>query len=362
MDRAVIDTLTPCRAPLVAALLLSFAAIPGLAADEGSTPAEPAGPPAPAASENLEEHCVEPGSKGTAFIDKMQRGVYLSVCSTALWFDGLFGTRRFDQDSDATFGRIGVYELWDDRDSFDTRLRLRARLALPTMEKRLRLVFGHVDESEVIEDKQAAPGGSLPSSFQQVQDEAWLLGLGYSKQNGITNGFDFGAGIRITTPVDPFAKGSYRRTFIFSDATTLRARETLFWRDSRGFGETTDVTFDYLIDPKLLLRWDNTGTLAEDVRRLEWTSTVIVFQSIGRRRGVAYSTFITGVVNTDVPVRNYGAEVRYRQQIFREWLFVEGRTSLTWPKETPEEERKINPGVGLGFEMYFGPMPENQMR
>ena len=63
-----------------------------------------------------------------------------------------------------------------------------------------------------------------------------------------------------------------------------------------------------------------------------------------------------------MPIRNYGVEVRYRQQIFREWLFVEGRTSLTWPRETLDEERKINPGVGLGFEMYFGPMPDNQMR
>jgi hypothetical protein len=43
-------------------------------------------------------------------------------------------------------------------------------------------------------------------------------------------------------------------------------------------------------------------------------------------------------------------------------LFIEGRTSLTWPQETLDEERKINPGVGLGFEMYFGPMPDSQMR
>ena len=63
-----------------------------------------------------------------------------------------------------------------------------------------------------------------------------------------------------------------------------------------------------------------------------------------------------------MPIRNYGVEVRYRQRIYRDWLFVEGRTSLTWPKRDPEEDRKINPGLGLGFEMYFGPMPKEQMR
>ena len=175
----------------------------------------------------MEEQCVEPGSEGTAFIDKMQRGVYLSVCGTALWFDGLFGTRRFDQDSDATFGRIGLYELWDDRDGFDTRLRLRARLALPDDGGAPAAVLrprgreggrrGHPARSR------AAPCRAVSS---EVEDDAWLLGLGYSKQNGLTNGFDFGVGIRISTPVDPYTKGSYRRTFIFSDATALRARQT----------------------------------------------------------------------------------------------------------------------------------------
>ncbi len=366
VGRAAIQNLPPCRAPLATALLLSLAAIPGLA-DEGSAPAEPAGPPVPAVSGSesdtaLEKRCVEPGREGTAVIDQMQRGVYLSICSTALWFDGLFGTRRFDQDSDATFGRVGLYEVWDDRSGFDTRLRLRARFALPMMEERTRLILGRVGEKEVAEDTESQPGGSPPSSFQRVEDDVWLLGLGYSKDNGLKRGFDFGVGIRISTPVDPYTKGSYRRTFIVSDATALRTRETLFWRDSRGFGETTELGVDQLLTPKLLLRWDNTATLAEDVRRLEWTSALTLFQSISSRHGLAYSGFIAGVVNTDVPIRNYGVEVRYRQQFFREWLFIEGRTSLSWPRETLDEERKINPGLGLGFEMYFGPMPSEQMR
>jgi len=352
-------------APLVTALLLSLASMPGLG-EEAVAPAQPAGPPAPAASEtgsdaDEDARCDESGSDGAALVDKMQRGVYLSVCGTARWFDGLFGTRRYDQDSDETFGRLGVHGLWDDRDGFDPKLRLRARMALPAMKNRLRLFFGRVDDREIVEDTQPA-GGSLPSSFRDVEDDAWLLGLGYSKQGGLRNGFDFGAGVRIRTPVDPYVKGSYRHNFIFSDSTALRARQTLFWRDSRGYGETTEIDFDHLVTPQLLLRWDNSATLAEDVRRLEWSSALITFQSFGERRAISYTGFVSGVANTDVPLRNYGVELRYRQRILRRWLFVEARTSLTWPRETLEEKREINPGVGLGLEMYFGPVPENQMR
>jgi hypothetical protein len=309
-------------------------------------------PPAP--------HCKQSPSEKKAALDSVQRGVYLSVCNTARWFDGLFGTRRYDQDSDATYGRLKLGGGWDDRDGFDTRLRLRTRFALPNMENRLRLVFGRVDDREIIED--ARPGGqALPQNFERVDDEAWLLGLGYSDQSGLENGFDFGAGVKIRTPVDPYTKASYRHNFTFNDSTALRARQTVFWRDSRGLGETSEIDLDYLLTPKLLLRWDNTGTLAEDVSRLEWSSALTLFQSLGDRRGLSYTTFVSGVANTDVPIRDYGAELRYRKRVLREWLFLETRASVTWPRETLEEERDINPGVGIGFEMYFGPVPSAEL-
>lgn len=360
--------------PLACAMLAVLAPVAAAhgqdAAPADAAPAAPAavGPPAPEpapadAQSGTDLTCREPGSQGDAVIDKMQRGVYRSVCGTAQWFDGLFGTRRYDQDSDETFGRLGVTGLWDDRDGFDEKIRLRVRLALPAMEDRLRLFFGRADEREVIEDSAGGGGGaSIPSSFKGVEDESWLLGLGYSKQGELENGFDFGAGIRIRTPVDPFTKGSYRHNWVFSDDTAVRFRQTVFWRDSRGFGETTEIDVDHLLTPRLLLRWDNAVTIAEDLGRFEWASAAIAFQSLGNRRGLAYTTFVNGIANTDVPVRNFGVEVRYRRQMLRKWLFLEARSSLSWPKETLEEEREINPGVGIGFEMYFGPVPDAQMR
>lgn len=373
MDGAVRSRLGICGAAagLLAALLgaaVARAQAPGPAPAVADQPPFPAEPPAPAeptgasAGETQDYLCDKPGSGQQALVDKVQRGVYLSVCGTARWFDGLFGTRRYDQDSDETFGRLGIGEHWDDRDGFDDKIRLRARIALPTAERRLKLLFGRVDEQEVDGDSQSESGTSLPSSFGEVRDESWLLGLGYSRQGALENGFDFGAGVRLRTPVDPYTKGTYRHNFVFGDDMTLRARQTVFWRDSRGVGETTELTFDKLLSERLLLRWDNGATLAEDVERLEWYSALITFQSLGNRSGLAYTGFVNGVVNTDVPVRDYGLQLRYRRSVWRPWLFLELRTSLTWPKEYPTEHRDANPGAGVGFEMYFGPVPEAQMR
>lgn len=352
-------------APTRPVLLLVVWAIAGgfAAAAAGRDVGEAAGPPLVADQAMPEDtRCSEPGSDQNAWIDKVQRGVYGGVCGSARWFDGLFGNARFDQDSDETFGRLGLFENYDRRDQFDTKLRLRARYAFPNLKKRLKLTLGRGDEQELLEDRPVDGQNPTPTSFQTVEDDAWLLGLGYSKQSGLENGFDFGVGVRLNTPVDPYVKGTYRHNFIFRGDTMLRFRETPFWRDSRGWGATTQVSLDHLATDRVLLRWNNIGTVAEDTEALEWGTDVTLYQSLGQRRAISYAALLRGETGADVPIQNYGFETRYRRNLLRKWLFLQLSASVTWPREELVEEREINPGVGIGVEMYFGPVPDVELR
>jgi hypothetical protein len=325
--------------------------------------ADAAGPPAPSLILPVAlTPCTKPGSDTNAWIDRMQRGVYTGVCGASAWFDGLFGNPRFEQDSEETFGRLGLFETYDRRNKLDTRLRLRARFALPNLQNRVKLTLGRGEEQALVEERPANTENPLPPTFESVNDDAWLLGLGYSKQGGLENGFDFGVGMRLRANLDPYAKATYRHNLFFTDSTMLRFRETPFWRDSRGFGATTQVSLDHLATDTVLLRWNNTATVAEDTDGLEWGTSTTAYKSLGRRRGISYTALLRGETQADVRIQNYGVESRYRQSVFRPWLFMELLASLTWPRETLLEERKINPGVGLGFEMYFGPVPDIELR
>lgn len=325
--------------------------------------ADAAGPPQPSPILPAAlQPCAEPGSDTNAWIDRMQRGVYSTVCGAALWFDGLFGNPRYDQDSDGTFGRLGLFETYDRRDGLDTRLRFRGRFDLPNAKQRLRLTLGRGDEQELVEQRPANTENPLPPTFQSANDDSWLLGLGYSKQGGYENGFDFGVGVRLRSPVDPYVKATYRHNILFNTDTMLRFRETPFWRDSRGLGATTQVALDHLATDTVLLRWNNVVTVAEDTEGMEWGTSASAFHSLGKRRGISYTALLRGETQADVRIQNYGFETRYRRNVFREWLFMELSASVTWPRETLEEKREINPGVGIGFEMYFGPVPDLDMR
>jgi hypothetical protein len=306
--------------------------------------------------------CYNTGNAADIWVDKFQQRVYTGVCGAALWFDGLFGNPRFDRDSQATYGRLGLFETYDRRDGATTRLRLRARYALPAFQNRLRINFGREDEQAFIEDRPTKGENPLPQAFESVQDETWLLGLGYSRRAGLDSGFDFGAGVRLGTPADPFVKASYRFNVVFNEDSMLWLQETPFWRDSRGFGAVTQATLDHLANPALLLRWNNLGTVAEDTEGLGWSSNVTAYQFFSRRRAISYTALVVGETGADVALQNYGFESRYRQQVFRRWLFLQVSGSVTWPREYLDEKREINPGVGIGFEMYFGPVPDLEMR
>jgi hypothetical protein len=46
--------------------------------------------------------------------------------------------------------------------------------------------------------------------------------------------------------------------------------------------------------------------------------------------------------------------VIYRRRLHRDWLFLELRSSITWPRETLLENREANLGVGAAVELQFG--------
>jgi hypothetical protein len=340
--------------------------------DEGTVPAEPDGsqsPPVPEtrqageAGERTDSPCGELEPEEEPWLDRTQNRLYHTTCRAATWFDGFFGSKSYDYDHSETYGRLGMSALWDQRDNWDQKVRFRARGALPALEDKTELIFGKGDEQEMIEDRQGAHYDSLPGAFSSPEDDSVLLGLGYGG-GGIERGFRFSVGARISAPVDPYVKATYRRAWSLSDRDFLKARPVIYWRGQDGFGSSINVDLDHLISDNLMLRFGNWANAAQtqDVKGLQWSSSLILFQGLSNRKALTYKALVVGETKAEVPIQNYGFEVRYRQRIARKWLFMEIGTSVTWPREFLVEERNVNWGASIGLEMYFGPIPEDQMR
>ena len=300
---------------------------------------------------------------GDTWLDKTQRGIGWTVCGTARWFDGFFGDRsRYEATITETNGRLGAFGYYDQRNGFDPDYRFRVKLALPTAKRRAKLLFGRGDDRQLIEERGTNDADTLPNRFETVQDTTWLLGLGYQKGGGLKKGFDTSVGVQIRNPPDPYGKLRYFRNWALTDETLFRWRQTAFWTQRRGFGTTTNIDLDVLLSERFMTRFANAGTVAEDRDGLDWNSSLTLYQSLSNRRALSYRAFVFGLTGAPESLNNYGLELRFRRRILRSWLFVEFLGSVSWPKYLPEEPRELNPGAGIGFDMYFGPVPDEQLR
>ncbi|MCP4211461.1 MAG: hypothetical protein GY764_08275 [Halieaceae bacterium] len=295
-------------------------------------------------------------------LDHLRRGLHAGACSTAAWFDSFFGDSGFEPEPNKTFGRIGTTAFWDERDHFDPALKLRVRYALPGLKDRFSVTVARDDEDELLEDRGIESFDPIPTEFGIADDEDWLLGLGYAAKNGLRSGFSTYAGVRISSKLDPYVQAHYRWNRNLGTKTILRFQETPFWSDRRGVGTTTRISLDRIVAPRVMLRWANLGTLAEDAEGLKWSSALIAYQNLTRQRAMSYSVQAGGSTDAEVTMANYGFEVRYRQRFLRDWLFAEFYSSLSWPREFREEERDSNVGVGVTLEMYFGNLKEVHLR
>jgi len=290
---------------------------------------------------------------GPAWLDRMQAGLYRTMCLSAARFDGFFGNVRFDEEYQATHGSVVVGTLWDQRDHLDPTVRFRARFYLPQLSGRFNAFIGKVDPNEHVTELRD-DFDTLPRQFGHQEDDAVLFGLGYSQPGRGGGYFDADAGAELGFPMDPYVKGRYRIALPFLEHNVLRLRETLFWQHSEGAGATTGFDLERLLAERFLVRWTVSATLTQNTQGVRWLSSATLYQNLGAGRALAYQAGASGESTRDVPLSDYGLRLIYRRRILREWLFLEMRSSITWPRETLLERRQSNLGVGAGLELQFG--------
>jgi len=311
-------------------------------------PVEPAFPAA-----DISELCRDK-PQGPAWIDRMHAGLYKSMCFTAVWFDGFFGSARFDDEYQATHGSLAIGALWDERNRWDPSLRFRVQMKLPKMSDRYSLFVGRVDPDEYVTELRD-DFDTLPRQFGREGDDALLVGLGYSQPGRRGGHFDAGLGASLDSSAGPYAKGTYRIAVPILARNLLRLRETIFWEQSERLGATTRFDLERLLTDKLLARWTGSATFTQETQGVRWFSNFTLYQNLGDGRAISYQAGLTAESDREVPITDYGLRVIYRRTIFeRDWLFLELRSSVTWPRDSLLERRESNIGAGMAFEMMFG--------
>ena len=296
-------------------------------------------------------------TKNEPLLDRTQRTVDSMVLGTTQRVDNLFGAAGVEEEASVTRGRLSVGGQWDQRDGIRSRFRLRARYRLPALSSRTALILGRGDAEDLIDGTGDDNVDTLPNRFNDFEDEDWLFGIGYSRDGNLRRGWSFGAGVKMATPVEPYVRATYRWNRTFGEQWLWRVEPRLFVQSQRGAGVSFQNTVDYAAGQDWLLRSWSIGVVEEEVEGLSWTSKLIAYHHLNRKSAFSYAVYGIGETQFEVPIKDYGIELRYRRQIAREWLFIELLGRLNWPREFLEEVRESNFGVGIEFELQFGSWP-----
>ena len=292
-----------------------------------------------------------PGAEG---IDTVRAGLRRGVCSTARFVDRMFGREnQFSEYEDDTNGRASVTLGWDQQDEFEVDTRFRASVNLPQINERFNATIGRASRDEYVADEIGIFNPAV-SQFTDDEPAEWFAGVGYRAHESRDSRFDLGVGIKLESPLNPYANARYRHYFYGRSGVLTTLRTTFFVENDEGFGVTQAVDFDKVLSEEYLLRLSNSVRMSEETDGLRWRIRPALYQAIDYRRAMRYEAYVRGETDGTQPDL-YGVAVTHRRSAWRDWLFIEVGAELFWADgPLPADHCSACVGAAIGFEILFG--------
>jgi hypothetical protein len=287
------------------------------------------------------------------WLDTTRRSLYNTLWKSAAHVDRWFGSSQDDTVYQKVYGSIAPAMLYSQYDGLRTQVRFNMNFPFPEANDRLHAFVGRFDPNEFITERDE-PSGAIPRTYGPPTEDQTLLGIGYRQPDRQGSRFDAGAGIRLGFPMDPYIKGSYIYERGRSETGLFSVRETLFWQNSDGAGETTRLDLERIFYGTWLARYTISATRSQMSQGLRGYTSALLLHGLPGRRAVAFEVGSDGQSEAPVQLHDYGFKAAYRQGILRRWLIMEIRTSVDWPRDYIYQRRTASFGVGIGFEMLLG--------
>jgi hypothetical protein len=310
--------------------------------------------PAPGGGPEAGDGCAGEKPEGAEGIDTVRSGLRRGVCSTARFIDRLFGREnQYSEYEDETSGRASVTLGWDEQDGFELDTRFRASANLPQINERFNATIGRASRDEYVADEIGVFNPAV-SQFTDDEPAEWFAGLGYRAHSTRDSRFDLGAGVKLESPLNPYANARYRHYIYGRPGVLLTLRTTFFVESDEGFGVTQAFDVDKVLNPEYLLRFSNSVRMSEETDGVRWRIRPALYQAIDYRRAMRYEAYVRGETDGTQPDL-YGVAITHRRSAWRDWLFLEFGAELFWADgPLPSDRCRACVGAAIGFEILFG--------
>jgi len=292
------------------------------------------------------------------WVDRTHSRVERDLFETVVWFDRFFGDQRMEvTESPESFLRWMNDFRWDEEERFSFRSTIRASVRLPRLKKRWKLVFSgetRGDPNAVTPEDPGNPGLDVGSRVRTGSTE-----LVYDLLRTPRTALDVGAGIRVKIPPDAFFRTRFQHARPIAFKTLGRFTATAFWDARDGFGESNQLDLERWLALPTLLRWSNSFTIAEKSNGWTWGTDLSLLQKLSPKSAITVAGGVSGSTRPAWIAQDYRVLARFRRNVYRKWLFLEGEPDVHWPRKE-DGSRKPVWGATLRVEILFtgvGPNP-----
>jgi hypothetical protein len=249
-----------------------------------------------------------------------------SAQALTLWMDDFFGDPLYDLERAESFLRVEFINDWDQEDGNDFKVRLRGQVQLPKISQRVHLVFAEEDAGDLDEDE---------------REEAEGIGLNFNVRDGSTTRLDATLGFS-SSHLKPGIR--FRAEDSFSNLYSYRFTQRIQYEDGEGFFGTSLAELNRAVGENAAWRWSNRLLYGEETEGAEWRTRFSFRQRFRedsqRPIGMSYFGAINGVTREDALTKNYKLGVIFRQQVYRDYLFLELEPAYNYRRREPEYERE----------------------
>jgi hypothetical protein len=292
----------------------------------------------------------QPVVSPTTFLDRPHRGMTSLVESLTTRADALFsGDRGYDAPTGSyvALGSRATLRRPQDEGN-DLQAITRVRLNLPRTQERLKLLVER--DLENLTKSAGQRETEVAAGVAERDDNPYVALRGVAAERlkvGLTA--DVGVRLRSTEP-DPFARLRAQRIFEWN-GWTIPLSETLLWRRSEELSAATELAFLYPLSQDLALSLISNATWRRPIQGFDLGQTATLVWRTSQRSLAGVELVAIGHTVPQSEVTAYSAALRYRRLLYGDWLVLELRPQLTYPRD---KDFRAVPSFILQLEAWFG--------
>ena len=230
--------------------------------------------------------------------------------------DEFFGDERHFQEHNNSVIQLNLRETLGQGGSRIFGFQGNAKIDLPAASKRFQLVFDSNPEQKSLNDvkkdqavvplKEAAPLNLATSlRFEHAEKGVWH--------------FSSEAGVKLQLPLDPFTRARASYSLPIGE-WRLKIAETIFWFNTLGLGETSQLDIERILNPALLFRATSTATCLNEPRRCDLRQDFSAFHTLSERAAWVYQASLIGANRPVWQKTEYVILARYRYRLHKKYL------------------------------------------